>query len=48
MRVFRGSTLVATLLDAALGAGPQQLAWDGSALPDGRYTVVGRRHSTRC
>ena len=39
VRVFRGSKLVATLLDAALGAGPQQLTWDGSALPDARYTV---------
>src|SRR5580765_2417361 len=39
VRVFRGSKLVASLLDAALGAGPQQLAWDGSSLPDGRYTV---------
>ena len=39
VRVFRGSKLVATLLDVALGAGPQQLAWDGSSLPDASYTV---------
>ena len=39
VRVFRGSKLVATLLDGALGAGPQQLAWDGSSLRRRRYTV---------
>jgi flagellar hook assembly protein FlgD len=39
VRVLHGSKVFATLLDAPLGAGPQQLTWDGSALPDGRYTV---------
>jgi hypothetical protein len=29
-----------TLLDADLQAGPQQVDWDGSGLPDGRYNVV--------
>ena len=29
-----------TLLDADLMAGPQQVDWDGSGLPDGRYNVV--------
>jgi hypothetical protein len=29
-----------TLLDADAQAGPQQVAWDGSGLPDGRYNVV--------
>ena len=29
-----------TLLDADLPAGPQQIEWDGSGLPDGRYNVV--------
>jgi len=37
--VLRGSKVVATLLDAALGAGPQQVTWDGGSLADGRYTV---------
>ena len=30
----------ATLLDADLPAGQQEIAWDGSGLPDGRYSVV--------
>ena len=30
----------ATLLDADLLAGQQEIAWDGSGLPDGRYSVV--------
>jgi hypothetical protein len=38
-RVFRGSKLVATLLDAPVGVGPQQLTWNGSELADGRYTL---------
>jgi hypothetical protein len=29
-----------TLLDADVSAGPQQIDWDGSGLPDGRYSVV--------
>jgi hypothetical protein len=29
-----------TLLDADLPAGPQQIEWDGSDLPEGRYNVV--------
>ena len=29
-----------TLLDADVPAGPQQIEWDGSDLPDGRYNVV--------
>jgi hypothetical protein len=29
-----------TLLDADLQAGPQQIEWDGSGLPDGRYNVI--------
>jgi hypothetical protein len=31
--------LVATLLESDLVPGSQQLSWDGSKLPDGRYTV---------
>ena len=37
--MLRGSKLVATLLDTTLGAGPQGLTWDGSGIPDGRYTL---------
>ena len=29
-----------TLLNADLPVGPQQIEWDGSGLPDGRYSVV--------
>jgi hypothetical protein len=29
-----------TLLDADVSAGPQQVEWDGSGLPDGRYNIV--------
>jgi hypothetical protein len=29
-----------TLLDADVSAGAQQIEWDGSGLPDGRYSVV--------
>jgi hypothetical protein len=29
-----------TLLDADVPAGPQEIDWDGSGLPDGRYNVV--------
>jgi flagellar hook assembly protein FlgD len=40
VRIMRGPTLVATLLDAQLGIGSQRLTWDGGGLPDGRYTAV--------
>jgi hypothetical protein len=40
VRILRGSTLAATLLDSELGTGPQRLAWDGSGLSDGRYSAV--------
>jgi flagellar hook assembly protein FlgD len=40
VRVLRGAATVASLLTSDLGAGPQQLSWDGSKLPDGRYTVA--------
>jgi flagellar hook assembly protein FlgD len=40
VRVLRGAATVASLLTSDLAAGPQQLSWDGSDLPDGRYTVA--------
>jgi N-acetylmuramoyl-L-alanine amidase-like protein len=40
LRILRGSTVAAALLDADLGAGPQRLSWDGSGLADGRYSAV--------
>jgi hypothetical protein len=40
LRVLSGRTPVATLLDAQLDPGPQQLPWDGGGLPDGLYSVV--------
>ena len=40
LRILRGSSVVATPIDAALGAGQQRLTWDGSGLPDGRYSAV--------
>jgi N-acetylmuramoyl-L-alanine amidase/FlgD Ig-like domain len=40
VRILRGATLVATLLDAQLEAGPERLPWDGGGLPDGRYSAV--------
>jgi flagellar hook assembly protein FlgD len=40
VRVQQGSKVIASLLTADLPAGPQKLTWDGSRLPDGRYTVV--------
>jgi hypothetical protein len=39
VRVLRGTTPVATLLDSALAAGAQQLTWDGGGVPDGSYTL---------
>ena len=40
LRILRGPSVVATPIDAALVAGPQRLTWDGSGLPDGRYSAV--------
>ena len=40
VRVRRGSTILATLLEQDLTPGPQRLTWDGSGLPDGRYVVA--------
>ncbi len=40
LRILRGWSVVATPIDAALVAGPQRLTWDGSGLPDGRYSAV--------
>jgi flagellar hook assembly protein FlgD len=40
LRILRGTSVVATPLDADLAAGPQALTWDGSGLPDGRYSAV--------
>ncbi len=40
LRILRGSTVLATPLDTALAVGPQRLTWDGSGLPDGRYSAV--------
>ena len=37
--MLHGPTVVATLLESDLAAGGQQLSWDGSKLPDGRYVV---------
>jgi hypothetical protein len=39
VRVLHGSQVAATLLTSDLGPGSQQLSWDGSNLPDGRYVV---------
>src|SRR5206468_10686549 len=39
VRVLHGSQAVATLLMSDLPSGSQQLSWDGSKLPDGRYVV---------
>ncbi len=39
VRVLRGTQVFATLLEKDLPAGKQRLTWDGSRLPDGRYTV---------
>jgi flagellar hook assembly protein FlgD len=40
LRILRGPSVLATPLDIALAAGPQRLTWDGSGLPDGRYSAV--------
>jgi hypothetical protein len=39
VRVLRGPQVVAAPLAADLGVGGQQLSWDGSKLPDGRYVI---------
>jgi hypothetical protein len=39
VRVLHGTQAVATLLQSDLDPGPQQLSWNGSNLPDGRYLV---------
>jgi flagellar hook assembly protein FlgD len=39
VRILRGTQVLATLLEKDLPAGKQRLTWDGSRLPDGRYTV---------
>ncbi len=40
LRIFSGTTPVASLLDAELNAGIQRVDWDGGGLPDGAYTAV--------
>jgi hypothetical protein len=40
LRILRGTSVLATPLDANLAAGPQHLTWDGGGLPDGRYSAV--------
>jgi N-acetylmuramoyl-L-alanine amidase len=40
LRILRGTSVVATPLEADLAAGPQHLTWDGAGLPDGRYSAV--------
>src|SRR5439155_1218531 len=40
LRIVSGGVTTATLLDADAAAGSQQIEWDGSGLPDGRYNVV--------
>jgi flagellar hook assembly protein FlgD len=39
VHVLHGTQVVATLLQSDLGPGSQQLSWNGSKLPDGRYVV---------
>jgi flagellar hook assembly protein FlgD len=39
VRVLHGTQVVGTLLQSDLGPGSQQLSWNGSKLPDGRYVV---------
>jgi flagellar hook assembly protein FlgD len=39
VRLLRRGTIVATLLEQDLQAGPQRLKWDGGGLPDGKYVV---------
>ena len=40
VRVLRASRVLATLLEQDLTPGSQQLTWNGSGLPDGRYVVA--------
>ncbi len=40
VRVLRASKVLATLLEQDLTPGSQQLTWNGSGLPDGRYVVA--------
>jgi len=40
LRIVSKGVTVATLLDSDLGAGTQQVEWDGSGLPDGRYSAM--------
>ncbi len=40
LRILRRAAVVATPVDGDLGVGPQRLTWDGSGLPDGRYSAV--------
>jgi hypothetical protein len=40
VRILRGSSVAATLLDSQLAAGRQRFIWDGGGLPDGRYSAV--------
>jgi flagellar hook assembly protein FlgD len=39
VRVLHGAQTVATLMQSDLAPGSQQLSWNGSMLPDGRYIV---------
>jgi hypothetical protein len=39
VRVLHGAQTVATLMQSVLAPGSQQLSWNGSMLPDGRYIV---------
>ena len=40
VRILRGKTLVTTLLASDLDTGSQRVSWDGSGVPDGRYTAA--------
>jgi N-acetylmuramoyl-L-alanine amidase len=40
VRILAGATLVATVFEGPLGAGPQRFSWDGSGLDDGLYTAI--------
>jgi hypothetical protein len=41
VRVLRGGVEAVTpLFEADVGAGPQELVWDGGGLPDGRYALA--------
>jgi hypothetical protein len=39
VEILAGTTLVATVFEGPLGAGPQRFSWDGSGLDDGPYTA---------